>query len=196
VVDVSIAAVAIVLLLPVFVLAAVLIWLESEGPVFFRQRRVGLNAKLFPMWKFRSMRSDAAVDPHIAVAEAWFAGQDSGNGYKRDDDPRVTRVGRFLRRTSLDELPQLFNVLVGDMSLVGPRPAIPYELEFYEPWHFERQQVLPGMTGLWQVSGRHLLSAGEMMRLDVRYVREWSLRLDFMILSRTLPALIGRYAAA
>ena len=107
----------------------------------------------------------------------------------------MTRVGRFLRRTSLDELPQLFNVLRGDMSLVGPRPAIAYELEHYLPWYFERQMVKPGMTGLWQVSGRTELSAGEMMALDVRYVREAGLGLDLKILALTVPALLGLSSA-
>jgi lipopolysaccharide/colanic/teichoic acid biosynthesis glycosyltransferase len=107
---------------------------------------------------------------------------------------RITRVGRFLRRTSLDEIPQLFNVLTGDMSLVGPRPAIAYELTHYQPWYFERQRVKPGMTGLWQVSGRDTVSAQDMMALDVRYVREHTLWLDFRILFLTVPALLGRYS--
>jgi lipopolysaccharide/colanic/teichoic acid biosynthesis glycosyltransferase len=145
------------------------------------------------MWKFRSMHHNSDDQRHRAAASAWFAAQPSGGGYKTLDDPRITRAGRFLRRTSLDELPQLFNVLSGEMSLVGPRPGIAYEVDHYLPSYFERQRVKPGMTGLWQVSGRDTVSAKEMMTLDVRYVRERTLWLDFRILILTLPALLGRF---
>jgi len=184
-----------ILLLPLLAVLAVLVKMDSKGPILFRQERVGLNGARFQMLKFRSMRHNSDERAHRASAMAWFAGQTAAGPYKSLADPRVTRVGRFLRRTSLDELPQLFNVLRGDMSLVGPRPAIEYELEHYLPWYYERQMVKPGMTGLWQVSGRTQLSAGEMMALDVRYVHEVGLGLDLKILALTVPALLGLSSA-
>jgi lipopolysaccharide/colanic/teichoic acid biosynthesis glycosyltransferase len=194
VLDLAIAVPLTIVSLPVMLAVAAAIRLDTPGPALFRQTRVGRDGRLFDMWKFRSMYLGAPDTVHRAGAVAWFSGALSPTGYKLVDDPRVTRVGRLVRRTSLDELPQLFNVLRGDMSLVGPRPAIPYELEFYAPWHHQRQMTLPGMTGLWQVRGRDRLSAGMMMELDARYVREWSLALDLRILLQTLPALFGRYA--
>src|SRR5438445_1496378 len=125
------------------------------------------------------------------MTAGWFRGDDRVRGYNSIPNPRVTRMGRLLRRTSLDELPQLFNVLRGEMSLVGPRPAIGYELAHYAPWYFERLRVLPGITGLWQVSGRDRLTASEMMALDVRYVRQRSLWLDMKILAKTGPAVMA-----
>jgi lipopolysaccharide/colanic/teichoic acid biosynthesis glycosyltransferase len=192
--DLLVGAAATLAFLPVIALLAVLIRLDSRGPVFFRQERIGIDGARFRIWKFRSMYHDNADAAHRAAAAAWFAAQPTNGHYKSLDDPRITRVGRFIRRTNLDELPQLFNVLSGDMSLVGPRPAIGYELEHYLPWYFERQRVKPGMTGLWQISRRETVSAQDMMALDVRYVRERSLRLDCMILVRTVPALVGRQA--
>jgi lipopolysaccharide/colanic/teichoic acid biosynthesis glycosyltransferase len=194
--DLTAGAVAMLVLLPVFACLAIMIRLDSPGSVFFRQERVGRDGARFRMWKFRSMYRDSDDMRHRAAAEAWFAATPTEGRYKSLSDPRITRVGRFIRRTSLDELPQLFNVLGGDMSLVGPRPAIAYELQHYLPWYFERQRVKPGMTGLWQVSGRESVSAGDMMGLDVRYVRECTAWLDFKILLRTLPALLGRQTAA
>lgn len=154
-----------------------------------------MDGRPFLMWKFRSMYHRSDEQRHRAASSAWFAAQPSGGTYKSLTDPRITRVGRFLRRTSLDEVPQLFNVLRGEMSLVGPRPGLAYELEHYLPWYYERQRVKPGMTGLWQVSGRDRVSAKEMMTLDVRYVRERTFWLDFQILVLTLPALLGRFPA-
>jgi len=182
--DLVVGVSATLLLLPLLAVLAVLVKADSPGPILFRQERVGLDGARFKMWKFRSMRHNSDERTHRAAGP-----------YKSLADSRVTRVGRFLRRTSLDELPQLFNVLRGDMSLVGPRPAIAYELEHYLPWYFERQMVKPGMTGLWQVSGRTELSAGEMMALDVRYVREAGLGLDLKILALTVPALLGLSSA-
>jgi lipopolysaccharide/colanic/teichoic acid biosynthesis glycosyltransferase len=193
--DVLVGTGATVALLPVFALLALLIRLDSPGPVFFRQSRVGQDGAPFRMWKFRSMYHDSADVEHRAAAAAWFAAQPTNGQYKSLSDPRITRVGRFIRRTSLDELPQLFNVLRGEMSLVGPRPAIDYELEHYLPSYFERQRVKPGMTGLWQVSGRESVAAKDMMALDIRYVRECTLLLDFKILFWTVPALLGRRTA-
>ena len=193
--DLGVGVSATLLLLPLLAVLAVLVKADSPGPILFRQERVGLDGARFKMWKFRSMRHNSDERTHRASAIAWFAGETAAGPYKSLADSRVTRVGRFLRRTSLDELPQLFNVLRGDMSLVGPRPAIAYELEHYLPWYFERQMVKPGMTGLWQVSGRTELSAGEMMALDVRYVREAGLGLDLKILALTVPALLGLSSA-
>ena len=162
---------------PVMAVAALAIRLEGGGPVFYRQRRVGLHGQPFEMLKLRTMRPGS--DP-VGV----------GTVVTRDD-PRVTRVGRFLRRTSLDELPQLFNVLLGEMSLVGPRPALVSDLERYEPHHFERLSVIPGITGAWQVGGRNLITDFEtIFRLDRSYIRRWSLLLDIKILVRTLKVVI------
>jgi lipopolysaccharide/colanic/teichoic acid biosynthesis glycosyltransferase len=170
---------------------ALLIRLESHGPAFYRQERVGLDGQLFTIFKLRTMLVDCDELQHRQVAANWFAGVSNSNGYKSPDDPRVTRVGSLLRRLSLDELPQLFNVVRGDMSLVGPRPAIPYELELYAPEYFERQNVPPGITGLWQVKGRDQLSAGEMMDFDLQYVHAASLWLDLKILAMTGPAVLA-----
>lgn len=190
--DVAVGAAACLVALPLMAVIAVMIRLDSPGPIFFRQERVGRDGGHFRMWKFRSMYTNSEDISHRAAAAAWFAARPAADGYKSRSDPRVTRIGRFIRRTSLDELPQLLNVLAGHMSLVGPRPAIPYELQHYLPAYFERQRVKPGMTGLWQVSGRDAVSAQDMMALDVRYVREMSLRLDVEIILRTVPALAGR----
>ena len=193
--DLAIAVPLTVLLLPLMLVLAVVIHLDSPGPALFRQSRVGLDGRLFDMWKFRSMQASAPDALHRAAAGIWFSGAlPAPTGYKLVDDPRITRVGRLIRGTSLDELPQLFNVLRGEMSLVGPRPAIPYELDFYAPWHYQRQRTRPGMTGLWQISGRDRLPASKMMELDARYVRQWSLRQDLWILLHTPPALFGHYA--
>jgi lipopolysaccharide/colanic/teichoic acid biosynthesis glycosyltransferase len=189
--DVMLAAPAVLVLSPLLAVIAIAVRLESPGPALFRQERVGYRGTRFEVLKFRSMRVDASEKVHVAEAAAWFAGTPSGDGYKSIRDPRITRVGRFLRRTSADELPQLFNVLRGEMSLVGPRPGIPYELAHYKSWYFQRLAARPGMTGLWQVSGRELRSAAEMMELDVQYVRTCSLKLDLLVVVLTIPALLG-----
>jgi lipopolysaccharide/colanic/teichoic acid biosynthesis glycosyltransferase len=178
-------------LLPLVGILALLVRLESRGPAFYGQERIGRHGQPFRMWKLRTMRAGCGQECHREAAATWFAGRPSGAGYKSLRDPRITRAGRVLRRTSLDELPQLLNVLLGDMSLVGPRPAIGYELHHYWPEYYGRQDVPPGLTGLWQVSGRHRLSAAEMMRLDLRYVREASLWLDLSILFKTVPAVLS-----
>jgi lipopolysaccharide/colanic/teichoic acid biosynthesis glycosyltransferase len=189
--DIVIGLALLILLSAVMLLTAIAIRLDSPGPVFYRQRRVGRGGELFDMWKFRSMHAGSDDRNHREAAAAWFSGVAAPAGYKSGYDPRVTRMGRTLRRTSLDELPQLFNVIRGDMSLVGPRPAIPYELAYYVPTYFERQKVKPGISGLWQISGRDKLAAPQMMALDLRYVREQSLLLDLKILVLTVPALLG-----
>ena len=188
--DLVIGGILLVVLSPLMVCLALLVRVGSQGPALFRQDRIGRHGKHFQMWKFRSMHVNSDPAPHHQLAAAWFAADDSARGYKSQRDPRVTRVGRFLRRTSLDELPQLINVLRGDMSLVGPRPAIPYELAYYAPAYFERQKLPPGITGLWQVHRRDRLSAAEMMSLDLKYVRDCSLWLDIRILALTVPALL------
>ena len=185
--DRTIAAVWCLVLLPLFAIIGLLVRLDSKGPVFFRQSRVGLDGKGFTMIKFRSMVSDAEARLAEVRDEA-----DHGNGvlYKRHDDPRVTRVGRMLRRYSLDELPQLINVARGEMSLVGPRPPLRSEVDGYEPDAIRRLRVKPGLTGLWQVSGRSDLSWDESLRLDLRYVDNWSMMFDIQILWRTIRAVI------
>jgi lipopolysaccharide/colanic/teichoic acid biosynthesis glycosyltransferase len=192
--DVALGAIALLVALPLIVCLGVAVELEDCGPAFFRQDRVGLHGRQFRIWKLRTMRTGCEQETHQRTAVDWFTGRANGDRYKTLADPRITRVGRLLRRFDLDELPQLFNVLLGDMSLVGPRPAIPYELTHYEPAYFRRLTVPPGMTGLWQVSGRDHLSAAEMMELDLRYVREASPWMDLQVLARTGPALLAAAA--
>ena len=190
--DVSLGVLALMFVVPVMIVIALCVVLESRGPVFFSQERVGRLGVPFCLWKIRTMYVNCDQHLHRQAAAAWFAGQAaSGDRYKTLSDPRITRVGRVLRKLNLDELPQLFNVLRGDMSLVGPRPAIPYELMHYEPAWLERLQVPPGLTGLWQVTRRERLSAAEMMALDARYVRTASLSLDLKIIVLTAPALVA-----
>jgi lipopolysaccharide/colanic/teichoic acid biosynthesis glycosyltransferase len=184
---------------PLFLIIAVAIKASSRGPVLFRQQRVGQYGRCFTFLKFRSMRADNDHSVHKEYATKLIAGKlehKTCNGdvdvYKMTNDPRITRFGKFLRRTSLDELPQLVNVLKGDMSLVGPRPAIPYELAAYQTWHRRRVlEVKPGITGLWQVTGRSTVKFDEMVRLDLRYATSWSPWLDIKILMRTPRAVIG-----
>lgn len=177
--------------LPLIGLLGLLVRLDSPGPAFFRQERVGHHGTRFRMWKLRTMFTGAPDDWHRHAAAVWFAGTPSNDRYKTLGDPRITRVGHWMRRLDLDELPQLFNVLFGEMSLVGPRPAIPYELDLYEAAYMERLQVPPGITGLWQVTRRERLSASEMMALDLSYVRETSFWMDLKTLLLTAPALLS-----
>jgi len=197
--DLIVAALAIVLLFPVWLIVAVLIKLDSKGPVFYTQERVGMDGRLFLLYKFRTMKAGADPQLHREYQKAFIAGRaeanlgkDSKPTYKLLADPRITRIGKLLRRTSLDEVPQLLNVLLGDMSLVGPRPPIPYEVEAYELWHRKRLDMKPGLTGLWQVSGRNRLPFEEMVRLDLFYIENWSLLLDLKIILRTGLVMIGR----
>jgi exopolysaccharide biosynthesis polyprenyl glycosylphosphotransferase len=172
-------------------LIALAIKLDSPGPVIYSGMRVGPNGRLFRMYKFRSMvdGADAQKEQLTHLNEA------DGPIFKMKDDPRLTRVGRFIRRTSLDELPQLYNVLLGNMSLVGPRPPLPEEVACYKPWHRQRLAVIGGITGLWQVSGRSDLSFDELCLLDIYYIENWSLMLDIRILLQTIPhSLFGRGA--
>jgi exopolysaccharide biosynthesis polyprenyl glycosylphosphotransferase len=184
--DLVLTTVGLVALAPTLILIAVLIKLDSPGPVFYRQVRVGRHGLRFSMLKFRSMRQDAERQLVLLLAN----NEASGPLFKIRADPRVTRVGRVLRRLSLDELPQLFNVLHGEMSLVGPRPPLPSEVDKYEEWQFGRLRAVPGLTGLWQVSGRSDVPFHDMVRLDLHYIRNWSLGLDLEILLRTIPAVL------
>jgi exopolysaccharide biosynthesis polyprenyl glycosylphosphotransferase len=185
--DLTGAAILLVVTAPVWAVAAAAIRATSPGPVLFRQTRVGRDGRPFRILKFRTMVDGA--DGRLAELRDRneFAG---GVLFKIRNDPRVTRVGRVLRRFSLDELPQLVNVLRGDMSMVGPRPALPAEVAVYEDWHRERLVVRPGLTGLWQVSGRSESCFDEYVRLDLLYVENWSLTLDLYVMAKTIPALL------
>jgi len=183
---------------PVMLAIAVLIKRSDKGPILFVQERLGRDGRPFRFYKFRSMvhNSDDAI--HRQFVAMFIGGDENGCAesnegepcFKMKEDPRVTRIGAFLRRTSLDELPQLFNILKGEMSLVGPRPPIAYEIENYQPWHMERLKAVPGLTGLWQVSGRSTVTFEEMVRLDIRYINSWSPLLDLSILLRTIPVVL------
>lgn len=185
-IDIVVSGVLLCLNAPLLFVVALLIKWDSPGPVLFRQKRVGRAGQMFTVFKFRSMRFGAENERYQ------LAGQNEASGplFKIRHDPRITRAGRWLRRLSLDELPQLYNVFRGEMSLVGPRPAIPAEVEQYQEWHRRRLDVSPGMTGLWQVSGRSELTFDEMVMLDLFYAENWSLGLDFKILVRTIPTML------
>ncbi|MEO0532746.1 MAG: sugar transferase [Cyanobacteria bacterium P01_A01_bin.123] len=183
-IDVVCAALGLLLLAPLFMVTAIAIRLSSPGPAFFRQERIGLHGKVFQVWKFRTMCADA---PQLQAALEKQNQTQDGVLFKIKTDPRVTRVGRLLRRTSLDELPQLFNVVMGQMSLVGPRPLPLRDVAQFDPWHHTRHQVLPGITGLWQISGRSdIESFDDAARLDLHYIDNWSLNLDLEILMETI----------
>ncbi|WIE70301.1 sugar transferase [Curtobacterium sp. MCLR17_054] len=184
--DLVLASVALVVLLPVFAVIAVVVRLQDGSPVLFRQQRVGKNCAGFTMLKFRTMRPDAEE----RLAELMHRNEGFGPLFKIRDDPRITRVGGFLRKTSLDELPQLWNVLVGDMSLVGPRPALPREVAQWEPAAFGRLTVRPGITGPWQVNGRSDLPWDEGLRHDLEYAANWSVGTDMILLAKTVPRVL------
>ncbi len=187
---------AVVILSPIFLTIAVIIKLTSHGPVFFRQERLGLNGKPFLVLKFRSMRTDCDSGSHKEFITKFISrntddASSSSGTFKLTNDARITSFGHFIRKTSLDELPQFINVLKGEMSLVGPRPPIPYEYDLYDIWH--RRRLLsckPGVTGLWQVTGRSRTTFDDMVRLDLQYIHEWSLWYDFKILFKTPGAVI------
>jgi lipopolysaccharide/colanic/teichoic acid biosynthesis glycosyltransferase len=166
---------------------ALLIRLDSDGPIFIKQERLGRNGRRFSCYKLRTMRTDAdKLLPALRTRN-----EASGPLFKMRNDPRRTRVGRYIRRLSLDELPQVWNVVRGDMSLIGPRPPLPDEVQQYDSWHLRRLEATPGMTGLWQVSGRSDLSFDEMVMMDITYIDNWSLTLDFRILMRTVTAVLA-----
>ena len=191
--DVLLASLALVVVAPIMAVIALLILLTSPGNAIFRQTRVGYPQQNFPMLKFRTMRDHCGESVHQEFVRRMLAGDDArsqpGNGlYKLQADPRVTAVGGFLRRTSMDELPQLINVLRGEMSLVGPRPMLSWEVELCEQRYLERFEIKPGISGLWQVSGRNRLSMQEALELDLEYVARRGVRLYVEILFRTIPA--------
>ncbi|MDQ1728054.1 MAG: hypothetical protein QOD33_179 [Pyrinomonadaceae bacterium] len=195
--DIVIASLSLALLSPFWLLLALLIKFDSRGPVFYAQERVGMDGRIFLVYKFRTMRMDADSEIHREYQRKFIAGHAEANvgdpqkpAYKLRDDPRITRIGRLLRRFSLDEVPQLFNVLRGDMSVVGPRPPIPYEVEAYELRHRKRLDMKPGLTGLWQVSGRNRLPFEEMVKLDLFYIENWSLLFDLKIILRTILVML------
>jgi exopolysaccharide biosynthesis polyprenyl glycosylphosphotransferase len=197
-IDLAGSAAAMVFFAPVFAAVALAIKFSSKGPVLFRQERLGQHGKTFTVLKFRSMRTDCDAKIHQQYVEQFIAGQVDGNSetaakpvFKIQQDPRVTPIGRFIRKTSLDELPQFWNVMRGEMSLVGPRPPLAYEFRKYEVWHRRRVlEIKPGITGLWQVEGRSRTRFDEMVRLDLKYARAWSVWLDLKILAQTPGAVI------
>lgn len=212
--DCSLALIALIVLSPVFLVTALLVRLTSPGPAFFRQERVGYGGRRFVMYKFRSMYIESDESLHRAaykqflrgerahgkvdgtvLADTQSAGTAAVKAQPPTGDPRITKVGNLLRRSSLDELPQLLNVLRGDMSLVGPRPPIPYEVEEYEPWHWGRLNTLPGITGYWQVHGRSRVTFERMVQMDLEYIQKQSFWYDLKLLLLTIPAVLNRKGA-
>lgn len=188
--DVSVCVGSLPIVLPVALLLALLIWLDDRGPVLYRQRRTGKGGRRFTMYKFRTMvtNADELKETYADLNELTWP------DFKISNDPRMTRIGRFLRKTSLDELPQIYNVLKGQMSLVGPRPTS-FDVSAYSLWHTERLEVLPGITGLWQISGRSDVDFNERLRLDIEYIENQSFLLDLKILLYTIVVLFNRRGA-
>ena len=186
-IDIAGAAMGLIFLSPLMIIIAILIKIESKGELIFKQKRVGLNGKEFYIYKFRSMVVNAE-ELKEALAKQ---NEMSGPMFKMKDDPRITKIGKFIRKTSIDELPQLINVIKGDMSLVGPRPSLPKEVESFEPWMLERLEVKPGLTCIWQVSGRNNIDFEDWMKLDIKYVRERSLVMDIKLILKTVFVLFG-----
>lgn len=188
--DVLVATILLIVSSPIWLIAALLIGLSSPGPILFRQERVGAGGKRFTCYKFRTMHAGSSDQAHRDLVIGMLSGDKRSSeepraAYKLVDDPRVIRSCRWLRKTSLDELPQLINVFRGEMSMVGPRPPLPYEVARYDDWQLERLAVRPGITGLWQVSGRNRLTYNEMCALDINYIRSWSLLTDLAIMAMT-----------
>lgn len=216
-IDIIIVSLSMIVLAPFLLLIAILIKLDSSGPVIFTQKRIGAKQWVrddsffwkqtpFTFYKFRTMKVDATPDLHHQFVKAYINGDEAQLAklrseriviakYKLTNDPRVTKLGQFLRKTSLDELPQLWNVFKGEMTLVGPRPPIPYEVEMYKPWHHQRLATIPGITGQWQVKGRSSTTFDEMVRLDLDYIDKQSVGYDFKILFATIPAVISKKGA-
>ncbi|MEO6394053.1 MAG: sugar transferase, partial [Pyrinomonadaceae bacterium] len=195
--DLVVTVAALIVLTPLLILIALMVKFGSRGPVLYRQERIGMDGRRFMFFKFRTMTVNNDDSSHREYLKQYIAGEDSVNlgdedkpVFKLTKDTRVTGIGRRLRRLSLDELPQFFNVLRGDMSIVGPRPPIQYEVEIYEKWHRKRLDMKPGITGLWQVSGRNRLTFDEMVRLDVFYIENWSLMRDLKIIALTIPVML------
>jgi lipopolysaccharide/colanic/teichoic acid biosynthesis glycosyltransferase len=193
-IDVVVSGLVVILGAPVFAVLAIMVKVSSPGPVLFRQTRLGRDGVPFTFYKFRTMQHKNDDSVHRSFCEGFIQGApgdlSDSSVFKMVKDPRVTSIGVFLRRSSLDEIPQFYNVLRGEMSLVGPRPPICYEIEHYQDWHKDRLNVTPGLTGLWQVSGRSQVPFDEMVRLDLHYISHWSLSLDLKIMWKTLPVMI------
>ena len=185
--DIICSTLGLIILSPVLLIVSILIKLESKGPVIFSQKRVGLNGNEFKMYKFRSMVQNAEELKEKLAKQ----NEMSGPMFKMKDDPRVTKVGKFIRKTSIDEIPQLINVIKGDMSLVGPRPSLPKEVAKFEPWMLDRLNVKPGLTCYWQVSGRNNIDFIEWMKLDLQYVEDRSFLLDLKLIFKTFFVLFG-----
>ena len=185
--DIICSTLGLIILSPVLLIVAILIKLESKGPVIFSQKRVGLNGNEFKMYKFRSMVQNAEELKEKLTKQ----NEMSGPMFKMKDDPRVTKVGKFIRKTSMDEIPQLINVIKGDMSLVGPRPSLPKEVAKFEPWMLDRLNVKPGLTCYWQVSGRNNIDFEDWMKLDLQYVEDRSFLLDLKLIFKTFFVLFG-----
>ena len=186
-IDIVCSFLGVLMLSPLFIIIAIIIKITSKGPVFFSQKRVGKNGKEFDMYKFRSMVVNAEELKEKLAAQ----NEMSGPMFKMKDDPRVTKVGKFIRKTSLDELPQLWNVLKGDMSLVGPRPSLPKEVAQFDEWMYKRLEVKPGLTCYWQVSGRNNIDFEDWMKLDIKYVDERSTWIDIKLILKTVGVLFG-----
>ena len=190
--DFTVSLIALIILSPLLLIISILIATTSKGPVIFKQDRVGKDGKIFKMYKFRSM----VVNAEELKAQLEKHNEMNGPMFKIKNDPRITKIGRFIRKTSIDELPQLINVLKGEMSLVGPRPSLPKEVKEFEPWMLERLNVLPGLTCYWQVMGRNEIEFNEWMKLDIKYVKERNFLLDLKLIFKTFFVLFGDESAS
>lgn len=185
--DIVLSIIGIIVTLPITLIVAILIKIEDGGSILFSQTRVGKHGAEFKMYKFRSMRPDAEKIKKELIDK----NEMSGPMFKIKNDPRITKIGHFIRKTSIDELPQLLNIIKGEMSIVGPRPSLPHEVEEFEPWMLERLEVKPGLTCFWQVSGRNAIGFEDWMKLDVKYVRERNLLLDIKLIFKTFKVFLG-----
>lgn len=190
--DIILSLIGLIITSPIFLIVGLCIKLESNGPIFFSQKRIGLKGKKFNMYKFRSM----VINAEELKEGLKDKNEMSGPMFKMKDDPRITKVGRFIRKTSIDELPQLINVLKGEMSLVGPRPSLPNEVNEFEPWMLKRLDVKPGLTCYWQVMGRNKIEFKEWMKLDIKYVNERNIWIDIKLIFKTFFVLFGDKNAA
>lgn len=185
--DIVCSLLGIIILSPVFLVIAIIIKLDSKGPIIFSQERVGQNGRIFKMYKFRSMVSNAEE----LLTKLKDKNEMSGPMFKMKDDPRITKIGKFIRKTSIDELPQLLNVLKGDMSIVGPRPNLPREVEKFEEWQLQKLIVKPGLTCYWQVMGRSSIDFEDWMKLDIKYIKDRSILLDIKLILKTFKVFLG-----
>jgi lipopolysaccharide/colanic/teichoic acid biosynthesis glycosyltransferase len=198
-IDVVLSLLVLIVGFPFFLAIAILIKITSKGPVFFKQERVGRDGSRFILYKFRTMKEGIDDSVHREFTRNFINGngidtsldRESESVYKLTDDPRITGVGGFLRKVSLDELPQFINILKGEMTIVGPRPCLPYEFDCFKDWHKLRVKVKPGLTGLWQVSGRSTVPFDEMVKLDLLYIENWTLHMDIKIMLKTLPVMLA-----